>query len=104
MSTDLKSTAESEVGVGEYQFGFHDSTEKYVFTARKGLDREIVQKISEIKDEPDWMRQFRLRALEIFFKKPLPTWGGALSHLNFQDIHYYVRASASQEKSWEDVP
>lgn len=104
MSTDLNVALEPEVGVGEYQFGFHDSTDKYVFTARKGLDREIVEKISEIKNEPAWMREFRLHALDIFFKKPMPNWGGDLSHLNFQDIHYYVRASASQEKSWDDVP
>lgn len=104
MSTDLKTALEPEVGAGEYQFGFHDSTDKYVFTARKGLDREIVEKISEIKNEPAWMREFRLKALDIFFKKPMPNWGGDLSHLNFQDIHYYVRASASQEKSWDDVP
>src|SRR5204862_242701 len=52
----------------------------------------------------EWMREFRLHALDIFFKKPMPTWGGDLSHLNFQDIHYYVRASASQEKNWDDVP
>src|SRR5258708_37314623 len=50
------------------------------------------------------MREFRLNALEVFFKKPLPHWGGRLDDLNFQDIHYYVRASANQEKSWDDVP
>jgi Fe-S cluster assembly protein SufB len=104
VSTDLKTALEPEVGIGEYQFGFHDSTDKYVFTARKGLDREIVEKISEIKNEPAWMREFRLQALDIFFKKPMPKWGGDLSHLNFQDIHYYVRASANQEKNWDDVP
>jgi Fe-S cluster assembly protein SufB len=104
MSTDLKSPAETEVGVGEYQYGFHDPVDKYIFTARKGIDRDIVSQISAIKSEPAWMRDFRLEALEIFFKKPLPTWGGRLADLNFQDIHYYVRASANQEKSWDDVP
>jgi Fe-S cluster assembly protein SufB len=104
MSTDLKAPNEAEVGVGEYQFGFHDPVDKYIFTARKGIDRDIVSQISAIKTEPDWMREFRLEALEIFFKKPLPNWGGRLADLNFQDIHYYVRASANQEKNWEDVP
>ena len=104
MSTDLKSSLETDVGVGEYQYGFHDPVDKYVFTARKGIDRDIVSQISAIKSEPAWMREFRLEALEIFFKKPLPTWGGRLADLNFQDIHYYVRASANQEKSWDDVP
>ncbi len=104
MATDLKSPIAEEVGVGEYQFGFHDPVDKYVFTARKGVDRDIVSQISGIKNEPDWMREFRLNALETFFKKPLPQWGGNLNDLNFQDIHYYVRASANQEKSWDDVP
>lgn len=104
MVTELKPAVEPEVGIGDYQYGFHDSTDKYIFTARKGLDRDIVEKISQIKNEPAWMREFRLRALEIFFKKPMPTWGGDMSHLNFQDIHYYVRASAAQEKNWDDVP
>ncbi|MFN0050563.1 MAG: Fe-S cluster assembly protein SufB [Planctomycetales bacterium] len=104
MTAELNATLESDVGVGEYQYGFHDSTEKYVFTARKGLDRDIVCQISELKNEPAWMREFRLQALDIFEKKPMPTWGGDLSHLNFQDIHYYVRASAAQEKNWDDVP
>lgn len=104
MSTDLKTPPESEVGVEEYKYGFHDPVDKYIFTARKGIDRDIVSQISAIKNEPAWMRDFRLEALEIFFKKPLPNWGGHLADLNFQDIHYYVRASASQEKSWDDVP
>ena len=94
----------ADVGVGEYQYGFHDPTDKYVFKSRKGLDREIVAQISEMKNEPEWMRQFRLDALETFFKKPMPKWGGRLADLDFQNIYYYVRASDRQEKSWDDVP
>lgn len=102
MSTD---TAEnSDVSVGDYQFGFHDSTDNYAFTSRKGLDREIISQISEMKGEPDWMREFRLRSLEIFTEKPMPNWGGDMSDLDFQDIYYYVKASDHQEKSWDDVP
>jgi Fe-S cluster assembly protein SufB len=103
MSTDLKTTAD-DVGVGEYAYGFHDPTDQYVFHSRKGLDRDIVAQISEMKREPQWMRDFRMQALDIFFEKPMPSWGGDLSHLDFQDIFYYVKASAGQEKSWEDVP
>ncbi len=103
MATDLK-TNEQEVGVGDYQYGFHDPTDKYIFKSRKGLDRDIVCQISEMKDEPEWMREFRLSALDIFEQKPMPTWGGDLSHLDFQDIFYYVKASDHQEKSWDDVP
>ncbi|MFO1040724.1 MAG: Fe-S cluster assembly protein SufB [Planctomycetaceae bacterium] len=103
MSTDTP-VLESDIGVGDYQFGFHDPTDKYVFQSRKGIDRNIVQQISEMKGEPAWMREFRLEALDIFFRKPMPTWGGDMSDLNFQDIFYYVKASAGQEKSWDDVP
>jgi Fe-S cluster assembly protein SufB len=101
MVTELKSPP---VGIGEYKYGFHDPTDKYVFKSRKGLDREIVAQISEMKNEPAWMRQFRLDALEMFFQKPTPAWGGDLSRLDFQDIYYYVRASDRQEKSWDEVP
>ena len=100
MATDAK----SHVAIGDYQYGFHDPTDQYVFTSRKGLDAEIVSQISEMKKEPDWMRQFRLDSLAVFDSKPMPDWGGALHELDFQDIFYYVRASEGQEKSWDDVP
>ena len=103
MSTEAP-VLDTDIGVGDYQFGFHDPTDKYVFQSRKGIDRNIVQQISEMKGEPAWMRDFRLEALDIFFKKPMPTWGGDMSGLNFQDIFYYVKASAGQEKNWDDVP
>jgi Fe-S cluster assembly protein SufB len=100
VATDLK----NDVGVGDYQYGFHDPTDKYVFKSRKGLDTDIVRQISALKEEPEWMLEFRLDALETFFNKPMPTWGGDLSQLDFQDIFYYVRASDKQETDWEDVP
>jgi Fe-S cluster assembly protein SufB len=102
MSLDIAD--KSQVDIGDYQFGFHDPTENYVFTSRKGLDAEIVAQISEMKNEPSWMRDFRLKSLDIFFKKPMPNWGGDMSDLDFQNIFYYVKASSQQEKSWEDVP
>lgn len=92
------------VGVGDYQYGFHESTENYVFRGKKGINRDVVAQISEMKKEPAWMRDFRLNALDIFFQKRMPNWGGDLSELDFQDIFYYVRASDKQEKSWDDVP
>ena len=100
MSTDLK----DDVDIGDYQFGFHDPVDKYVFHSRKGLDAEIVAQISEMKNEPEWMREFRLSSLETFFQKPMPNWGGNLGELNFQDIYYYVKAARGEEKSWDDVP
>lgn len=89
--------------VGEYQYGFHDP-ENYVFKSEKGLTREIVESISRFKNEPDWMREIRLKALEVFESKPMPTWGTDLSEINFQDIHYFVRATDKQGRSWEEVP
>ncbi len=98
------STVEKDVAIGEYQYGFHDPIDKYIFRGEKGLNRDVVAAISKIKNEPDWMRQFRLDSLDLFFQKPMPTWGGDMSHLDFQDIFYYVRASDKQEKSWDEVP
>ncbi|RMG41366.1 MAG: Fe-S cluster assembly protein SufB [Planctomycetota bacterium] len=103
MATDLKTT-EHDIGIGEYKYGFHDPTDKYVFRARKGLDAEIVQQISELKGEPPWMREFRLNALRIFEQKPMPNWGPDLSELDFQDIYYYIKPTDRQGHSWEEVP
>ena len=76
---------------------------KYVFKARKGVDSEIVSQISEMKGEPAWMRDFRLKSLEIFNSKPMPRWGGKID-LNFQDIFYYLKPADHQGKTWDDVP
>ncbi|MEX2425516.1 MAG: Fe-S cluster assembly protein SufB [Thermomicrobiaceae bacterium] len=92
-----------DINLGDYQYGFSDP-EDYHFKSRKGLDKEIVQEISEMKGEPEWMRDFRLKSLEYFNKRELPTWGGDLSDLDFNEIFYYVRASESMGKSWDDVP
>src|SRR5438445_4697699 len=88
---------------GEYQFGFHDPDQS-VFRAKKGLDRDIVEQISEMKEEPEWMRDYRLRALEIFLQKPLPTWGGKVAAIDFGDIYYYVKPTQGEGRTWEDVP
>ncbi|MBV9214137.1 MAG: Fe-S cluster assembly protein SufB [Actinobacteria bacterium] len=86
------------------RFGFHDA-ENYLYKAPKGLNREIVEKISEFKDEPQWMREFRLKALEHFLARPMPTWGSPLlAEVNFDDIHYFVRASEKASRSWDEVP
>ena len=103
-TTEAIKTEKSDVDVGEYQYGFHDPTDKYAFTSRKGLDAEMVAQISEMKGEPDWMREFRLKSFEVFESKPMPDWGGDMSGIDFQDIYYYVKASNQQEKSWDDVP
>ncbi len=88
---------------GDYQYGFHDP-EQSVFRARKGLDREIVEQISAMKGEPDWMLDIRLRALELFLQKPMPKWGGSLDSLDFDDIYYYVKPTDGEGRTWDDVP
>ena len=85
------------------KYGFHD-TEQHVFKSRKGLDADIVREISKLKDEPAWMLEYRLKALDIFGKKPTPTWGGDVSGIDFQDIFYYVKPTAEEARSWDDVP
>ena len=97
MATDVN----DEIGdIQKYDFRTESEA---VFKARKGIDAEIVNQISDMKNEPDWMREFRLHALEVFESKPMPKWGGAID-LNFQDIFYYLKPTNEQGKSWDDVP
>jgi Fe-S cluster assembly protein SufB len=86
------------------KFGFHDPEGGYAYKAPKGLSREVVESISEYKDEPQWMRDFRLKALEHFESRPTPTWGGNLGQIDFEDIHYFVRASEKNSRDWDEVP
>jgi Fe-S cluster assembly protein SufB len=85
------------------KYGFHDD-EQHVFKIRKGLDESIVREISKMKGEPQWMTDYRVKALEIFNKKPLPQWGGDVNTIDFQDIYYYVKPTSEEAKTWEDVP
>ena len=104
-----KTTAGGTGGIGDdydARYGFHDDESKYDFKSKKGLDHEIVEMISRYKKEPAWMREIRHAALDMFRAKPMPTWGSTklLSEIDFENIHYYVRASERQSTSWEDVP
>jgi Fe-S cluster assembly protein SufB len=95
-----------QIQVGENykeKYGFFDA-ENYVFKAKRGLTPEIVQEISWMKGEPEWMMKFRLRALEIFRRKPMPTWGADLSVIDFENIYYYLKSTEKQGKTWEEVP
>jgi Fe-S cluster assembly protein SufB len=91
------------VDLGQYKYGFRDE-ENYVFKSRKGLDHEIVDEISWMKGEPEWMRALRHKSLDIFFAKPVPTWGGDLSRLDYDDIYYYIKPVEEQGRSWDEVP
>jgi Fe-S cluster assembly protein SufB len=102
MSTDLSTQVQ---GIKEdYKYGFRESDAHYTFKAEKGLNRRVVEQISEMKNEPGWMREIRLKALEVFWQKPTPTWGGNLLDLDYDDIHYFMRAADRQGQSWDDIP
>ena len=101
MSSEAKLKSREMIGeINKYDFRTEG---KYVFRAKKGLSREVVAEISEIKGEPAWMRDFRLKSLEIFESKPMPRWGGAIS-INFDDIYYYLKPTEGQGRTWDDVP
>lgn len=89
--------------LSEYEYGFHDK-DVSVFRTERGLTAEIVTEISNIKQEPQWMLDFRLRSLEQFYKMPMPIWGGDLSELKFEDITYYVKPSEGTVSDWDEVP
>ncbi len=102
--TDEESSLK-EIGVDYAErFGFHDPETGYAYKSPKGLSREIVQSISEYKEEPEWMREFRLKALEHFMERPTPTWGGNIAQIDWDNIHYFVRASEKSQRSWDEVP
>jgi Fe-S cluster assembly protein SufB len=86
-----------------YKYGFKDP-DQYVFKAEKGLSKRVVEQISAMKEEPEWMLKYRLKALEIYEKKPVPTWGADLSDLNMDEIYFYVRPSDREGRSWDEVP
>jgi len=101
MATDT--TANKQDVVGEInKYDFRTDT-KEIFRARRGLDTDIIRQISEMKNEPSWMLDFRLKSYEIFKSKPMPTWGGNID-IDFQDIFYYLKPSDSQGRSWDEVP
>jgi len=87
----------------EYKYGFHDE-DTSVYNTGKGLTREVVETISKMKNEPDWMLEYRLRAYDKFMEMPIQNWGPDLSELHFDEYTYYIKPSDKTEKSWDDVP
>ncbi len=101
MATEIQTKTHDPVGeINKYDFR---NEERYVFKARKGLDAEVVCQISEMKSEPAWMRDFRLKSLEIFESKPVPRWGGHID-IKFEDLYYYIKPTDHQSRTWDDVP
>lgn len=91
-------------GIGDsYSLG-HTDDFKYAYRSTKGVDEARIREISAMKNEPEWMLEFRLKALKIFFEKPMPTWGGDMSAIDFQNIFYYLKPLDHAGKTWDDVP
>jgi Fe-S cluster assembly protein SufB len=103
MTTELQSAPGFDIATGEINKYDFRNEERYIFKARKGLDAEIVHQISDMKKEPQWMRDFRLEGLRQFEAKAMPRWGGDIA-LDFQDIYYYIKPADRQGRSWDDVP
>ena len=95
----------TELGLDEYKYGFV-TEDQPVFKAVPGLSTDIVRQISHHKQEPEWMLEFRLKALEVYRSKPMPTWGGDLSKLEdtLDEIYFYLKPQDQMERSWDDVP
>lgn len=87
----------------EYKYGFSDE-DVSIYKTAKGLTKDTIREISRIKQEPEWMLEFRLKAFETFEKKSNPSWGPDLSFIDFDEYTYYIRPSDRQEKSWDEVP
>lgn len=87
----------------EYKYGFKNDDVSLVKTD-VGLNEKIVREISSLKHEPEWMLEFRLKALDYFLNAPLPKFGPDLSNLDFDSYTYFIRSSEKAEKSWDDVP
>jgi Fe-S cluster assembly protein SufB len=93
----------TEIVPETYKWGFHDE-EEAVYRSKKGLSHAVVAEISDMKGEPSWMKEFRLKALDHFLARPMPTWGGDLSQIDFDEIYYYVKATDRDAGNWDDVP
>ncbi|GAA3462546.1 MULTISPECIES: Fe-S cluster assembly protein SufB [Saccharothrix] len=97
------SQEETLASIGNYEFGWSDSDAAGA-SARRGLNEDVVRDISGKKNEPEWMLDFRLKALRLFDRKPMPTWGSDLSGIDFDNIKYFVRSTEKQAATWEDLP
>ncbi|WP_034269489.1 Fe-S cluster assembly protein SufB [Actinospica robiniae] len=99
----MTTTHDELAGLGNYEFGWADPDVAGA-TAKRGLSEEVVREISALKNEPQWMLDFRLKALRLFERKPMPNWGADLSGIDFDNIKYFVRATDKQVNSWDDLP
>ena len=99
----MNDKARSALDLDQSKYDFK-TAETSVYRSAKGLTRDTILDISAHKKEPDWMRDARLRAYEIFLQKPMPAWGGDLSEMDFGAYTYYIKPSEKREDAWADVP
>ncbi len=100
---NLKAVLEQQNSEYQDMYGFSDDIE-YAFKTDKGLSEKIVRQISKFKNEPEWMMEKRVTGYKVFESKPMPTWGGDLSHIDFNDVYYYLKPKGKKEDSWDKVP
>ena len=98
-----KDDAELLAGIDDYKYNFRDES-KPVYSTGRGLSADVVRQISAKKEEPQWMLDFRLKALRHFEQRPMPTWGGDLSKMNLDEIYFYTKPSQAEGKTWDEVP
>ena len=89
--------------LGDYQYGFSDP-DNSVFKTQRGLNEDVVRQISAMKNEPEWMLEYRLKGLKHYQQRPMPTWGADISGLDLDNIFYYVKPSEKSSGNWDDVP
>ncbi len=95
--------AVTDLDLGRYKLGWSDA-EEYVFKPKRGLNTDIVNEMSWMKGEPDWVRERRLKALRHFERRPMPTWGGDMSEIFLDNIYYYIKPTNKQVDAWDDLP
>ena len=97
------SATEIGVDLSRYKLGWSDE-EDYAYKPKKGLDDDMIRSISSMKDEPEWMLDFRLKSHQRFTRRPMPTWGGDLDGIDFDNIYYYIKPTGELSDDWDDVP
>ena len=94
---------ENNIPSEEYKYGFHDE-DVSVYNTGKGLNEEVVTLISKMKNEPEWMLEFRLNSYRKFMEMDIQTWGPDVTNIDFDDYTYYIKPSDKKEKNWDEVP
>jgi Fe-S cluster assembly protein SufB len=95
-----------DIDLGSYQLGWSDSQDDYIYKPERGLNEQLIRDMSKMKNEPEWMLDFRLKAYKRFLRKPTPQWGGAglLNDIDYDEIYYYIKPMDGQAKDWDMVP